>query len=191
MTKKIIKAAAIIVTLSFAATAIYYYLPQTWRYIPASTISGPVILDYDEARDTAEILDIFKKDWYWLISSEDYSPEFMLKNRAPKMHDPRYYGKLIIKVMYDNNQFVGFTTYYMKNFFIGQILFVAVKQELRGKGYAQKLTKYAIEDLKKHGATMITLLTRSANTAAQAVYKKLGFNVTFEEDGFVYFDMRV
>lgn len=191
MTKKLLKTTAIILTLSLVAAGIYYYLPQAPQQCANTNVSGPIILDYDEARDTAEILDIFKKDWYWLISSEDYSPEFMLKNRAPKMHDPRYYGKLIIKVLYDNNHFVGFTAYYMKNFFVGQILFVAIKQEMRGKGYAQMLTKFAIEDLKKHGATMVTLLTRSANTAAQAVYKKLGFNVTFEDEGFVYFDMKV
>ena len=115
---------------------------------------------------------------------------FMLKNRAPNMRDSRYFGKLNIKVLRENDQFIGFVAYYMKNFFIGQLLFLAVKPEFRGKGYAQKLMQYAIEDLKKQGATMITLVTRTSNVAAQAVYKKAGFHVSHEEDGYVYFELR-
>ena len=184
MRKKIIKATAIMIGISFAATVIYYYLPQ-----PQHVISEP-ISTYQEDRDTKEILDIFKTDRYWLVSSPDYSPEFMLKNRAPSKQDARYFGKLNIKVLYEGDQFIGFAAYYLKNFFIGQILFLAVKPEFRGKGYAQQLMRYAIADLKKQGATIITLVTRSENKPAQGVYKKLGFTLSHEEDGFVYFELR-
>jgi len=187
MRKKITKAAAIIIALSFAATAIYYYLPQ-----PRQEVEAPHdnIVAFQPDRDTNEILDIFKKDRYWLVSSDNYSPEFMLQNRAPNKEDARYFGKLNIKVLYEMDKFVGFIAYYMKNFFIGTILFIDVKSEFRGKGYAQQLMQHAIADLKKQGASMVTLVTRTSNESAQKLYKRLGFRVAHEDDGYVYFEIR-
>lgn len=187
MIKKVIKIIAVIIAASLIGAAGYYYYTPT---PPVSVISDSVI-PFDYARDADNIKQTFIDDKYWLLSSQDYDVEHMLANRAPNKREPRYIGKLTIKVLYENNQFVGFIAYYLKNFFLGQILFVDVKQEFRGKGYAQKLVKYAIEDMKRQGATMITLVTRTSNTSAQAVYKKLGFFVSFEEEGFVYFDLRV
>lgn len=184
MRKKIIRATIIIIGLSLLGTLIYYHLPQ-----PKEEFLNDKVLHFDEARDTKAILDIFKNDWYWLVSSDDYSPEFMMKERAPNK-DPRYRGKLNIRVLYDRDQFVGFVAYYMKNFFMGQILFLDVKKEFRGKGFAQQLMKYALNDLKKQGATLITLVTRSSNIDAQRVYKKLGFKVAVEDEGYVYFEYR-
>ncbi len=186
MTKKLIKITALILALSFGGLTIYYYLPQPQE---AAQITG-LIQDYNETRDTQEILDIFKQDKYWLLSSPDYSAESMLKTRSPNKDDARYFGKLSIKVLREADKFVGFVAYYMKNFFIGTVLFLDVKPEFRGKGYAQQLMRYAIDALKKQGASIITLVTRSENHAAQAVYKKMGFVKTLEEDGYVYFDLR-
>ena len=183
MTHRKIKILALILGLSAGATALYYYGPQRTQQTPDS------IIPFQDDRDTTEILDIFEKDRYWLVSSEDYSPEFMLKNRAPNKHDSRYFGKLIIKVLRENDQFIGFTAYYMKNFCTGILLFVAVKPELRGKGYAQQLMKHAINDLKRQGASIITLVTRTTNESAQKLYKRLGFTVSYEEDGYVYFEL--
>ena len=174
------------IALSFAATVLYYYFPQ-----PAVTQTTDLIQDFNEARDSQDILNIFKEDRYWLLSSPNYSPEHMLSTRSPNKDDARYFGKLNIKVLREAGKFVGFVAYYMKNFFIGTVLFLDVKPEFRGKGYAQKLMRYAIDELKKQGASIITLVTRSENYSAQAVYKKTGFVKTLEEDGFVYFDLRV
>lgn len=185
MIKKIVKIIALAVSLTLVGAAGYYYYTPT----PAPLISDSVI-PFDYARDAAHIKQTFIDDKYWLLSSEDYDVEHMLSKRSPNKREQRYSGKLNIRVLYEDNQFVGFIAYYLKNFFLGQILFVDVKNEFRGKGYAQKLVKYAIEDMKKEGATMITLVTRTSNSSAQAVYKKLGFGVSFEEDGFVYFELR-
>ncbi len=185
MLKRVTKIVALILSLGLiGATAYYYYAPT-----PVPVVSDSII-PFDYARDAQNIKQTFIDDKYWLLSSEDYDVEYMLANKAPNKREPRYVGKLNIKVLYENNQFVGFIAYYLKNFFLGQILFVDVKQEFRGKGYAQKLVKHAIEDMKKQGATMITLVTRTSNISAQSVYKKLGFTVSLEEDGFVYFELR-
>lgn len=185
MLKRLIKISALILSFGLIGATAYYYFAPT----PVPVISDSVI-PFDYARDADSIKQIFTDDRYWLLSSQDYDVEHMLRNKAPNKREERYNGKLIIKVLYEHNQFVGFICYYLKNFFLGQVLFVDVKPEFRGKGYAQKLMKHAIADMKKQGATMITLVTRTSNTSAQAVYKKLGFNVSFEEDGFVYFELR-
>ena len=186
MTKKLIKITAILLALSFGAYALYYYFPQ-----PTTAVTTEQIQDLNEAHDTQDILEIFKQDRYWLLSSPDYSPEHMLSTKSPNQTDDRYFGKLSIKVLREGGNFIGFVAYYMKNFFIGSVLFLDIKPEFRGKGYAQKLMRYAIDELKKQGASIITLVTRTENHAAQAVYKKMGFVQTLEEDGYVYFDLRV
>lgn len=185
MTKTLMKIAAVLILLSFGASVFYYYAPQQ-VLAPSSPIS-----DFQDERDTQDMLKIFEKDRYWLISSEDYDPAWALKTRSPNKRDSRYFGKMNIKVLRENGQLVGFITYYMRNFFLGQVLFLAVNPEFRGKGYAQQLMQYAIDDMKKQGASMITLVTRTSNTSAQSVYKKAGFTMTHEEDGFVYFDLKV
>ena len=183
MNKRIIKIIALASVLSFAGAGLYYIVPRT----QVKECIQPFKLE----RDKQEILEIFKKDKYWLVASEDYSPEFMMENRAPSKNEPRYYGKLDIKVLYnDQNQFVGFVAYYMKNFFVGQILFLDVKEEFRGKGYAQQLMNYAIKELKSQGATLIILVTRTTNESAQKLYKRLGFTVSHEDNGYVYFELK-
>lgn len=186
MTKTVLKIAAIILALSFAGTTLYYYLPQK-----SVAVSTQGIVDFKEARDTQEILDIFKQDRYWLLSSPDYSPEHMLATKSPNKTDERYFGKLAIKVLREKDTLAGFVAYYMKNFFIGTVLFLDVKPEFRGKGYAQQLMRYALDQLKAQGASIVTLVTRTENHAAQAVYKKMGFSKTLEEDGYVYFDLHL
>ncbi len=185
MTKKLITVAAVLIALSMGASLFYYYAPQ-----PTFVQAGP-ISDYVDARDRQEILNMFETDHHWLVSSEDYDPEFTLDNRAPNKRESRYFGQLKIKVLRENDQFVAFVAYYMKNFFLGQLLFIAVKPEFRGKGYAQKLMRFALDDMKKMGASMVALVTRTTNLSAQGVYKKMGFTISHEEDGFVYFELRM
>jgi len=96
-------------------------------------LSSSPLKDFDYARDAQEILKIFERDKYWLLSSDDYSPEFMLKNKAPNQYDLRYFGQLHIKVLWEHDKFIGFTAYYMKAPALGFILFMAVNPEFRGK----------------------------------------------------------
>lgn len=191
MNKQIIKIVGAIGT-TFLLAGIGY--KQIFHKSNNIVVTESKIFSYQPERDKQEILDIFKKNWYWLIASrENYDPdfiEFLLDNRTPSKEEQRYYGKLVLKVLRENNEFIGFTAYYMKNFFIGQILFVAVRSEFRGKGYAQKLMQHAINDLKQQGATSINLLTRTTNETAQKLYKRLGFQVMQEDNGFVYFELK-
>ena len=160
----------------------WYY----WSYKPAAyTANGPIV-DFDDARDTQDILELFEANWHWLVASPDYSPAYMLKNRAPN-ENPLYHGKLSIKVVREKNDFVGFIAYYKKKPQEGFILFVAVKEEFRGKRYAEKLMDYAMDDLKSQNVRSLWLITRLSNLRAQALYKRLGFYELQHDEEFIYF----
>lgn len=178
-----LKAALLASLLMIGGGAVYYYYHTQSPKQP--------IYEYEAARDKEDIQKLFDNNWYWLISSDDYSVNFMLDRRAPNQYNPRYFGKLQIQVMRVNNEFVGFVAYYMKNFYLGQLLFIAVKQDQRGKGYAKVLMNYALEQLKEMGATKVKLVTRPTNLSAIAVYNKTGFTEINRDDEFVYFEKRL
>ena len=174
--KKLLLASAIVAVLG-AGIGYYVLVPR-----------GP-IYKYDVERDTQKILDLFKSDWYWLVSSPDYSPEFMLKHRAPSKN-PLHLGRLKIKVLRENNEFVGFIAYYMKMATTGLILFIAVEPEFRGKRYGEQLMRYALDDLVHLGAKVIRLTTRPANVSGQNLYKRIGFYETSRDEEFVHFEYK-
>lgn len=167
---------ACILIASFLGGFYYYsHIPNTGIY------------NFNERRDSAFILDIFKKNWYWLIAEgSDFSPEHMLKYRASSKN-PEDIGNETIKVLYDQKEPVGFVVYRKKKFYEGFIHFVAVDEKARSKGYGLQLVKYAVQDLIKQGMKKITLVTRTNNIPAQTIYKKAGFQETKIVNGFVYF----
>lgn len=148
---------------------------------------GP-IYTFNSTRDTKPILDIFDKNWYWLIANEGASPAFMLRHLTPT-ENPLYFGKLIVKVMRKGNEFIGFIAYYMENRTEGRLLFLAVDSKFRGHGYGHFLAEYAVEDMIDRGAQKIGLWTRLENVAAQKIYTSLGFTESFyTPGGYVFFE---
>lgn len=149
------------------------------------------IYSYEPSIDRAFILDLFKKDWYWLISdySPDYSPEYMLDNRASS-NEPKYIGNLSIKTYRKEGRPIGFIAYYMKELFEGYILFLAVSKEFRGQGHARKLFSYAVDDLKKRGATVIRLITRTDNVRGRKLYTGMGFNQIWTDGAYVKYEKK-
>lgn len=160
-----------------------------WYYWSQKTVvsfSSDSIVDFDDARDTQDILDLFEANWHWLVASPDYSPAYMLKNRSPH-ENPLYHGTLTLKVLREENAFIGFIAYYKKKPQEGFILFVAVKEGFRGKRYAEKLINYAMDDLKSQNVRSVWLITRLSNLRAQALYKRLGFYELQHDEEFIYF----
>ncbi len=167
------------IALAFGFGVSIYYQP---------TIEQGPIYHFSPTRDTKEIMDIFHKDWYWLLASDESSPAFMLKHRT---HDanPAHFGSMHIKVLReDDGRLAGFTTYYMETPQQGRILFVAVGRDFRGKGYGKTLALHAMQELFKMGANHVALWTRVANLPAQRIYKELGFTEKFEQNGYLFFE---
>jgi ribosomal protein S18 acetylase RimI-like enzyme len=144
---------------------------------------------YNATSDRAFILDIFQKNWYWLVSeySTDFSPEFMLDTRSSSrnIHDR---GNLTIKVYHKQGVPVGFVAYYVKTAYQGFILFLAVDEQYRSRGYARRLMGYALQDLKKRGCIKARLVTRVSNTKGQKVYTGLGFKEVERYNGFITYE---
>ena len=145
------------------------------------------IYDFNPARDTQAMMDIFHKDWYWLLASTESSPAFMLKHRTYDTN-PIHFGSLQIKVLREGDKLAGFTAYYMETPKQGRLLFLAVSQDFRGKGYGRILALRAMEELFNMGADHVALWTRVSNLPAQKIYRELGFQEMFEENGYLYFE---
>lgn len=179
------KIGALSIILALGLGVLYNFVPQKQQQQQSISF-------YDDARDNNEVQQIFKENWYWLIASfPTYEPDYvnyMFRDKNAGL-DPRFIGMLNTQVLRENNQLAGLVAYYMESWYEGRILFLAIRESFRGKGYAEKLLDSAIEDLKKRGATKAVLLTRQSNVRAQKVYKRAGFTeVKRDNDGFVHFE---
>ena len=183
---KIVLASALASALLGGGIASYYY----W-YDSGVAQTNATIVDFDEKRDMSPVLEMFEKDRYWLVSSADYDPYYAFSTRSPNKYEEKYKGKMVIKILRKNNEFIGLVTYYMENFMTGRILFLAVKPEFRGQRFGPQLMEYAIKELKKMGAQVVQLVTRTSNLKAQAVYNRVGFKEIGRDADYVYFAKQI
>jgi ribosomal protein S18 acetylase RimI-like enzyme len=180
--KRILSLSTVALICSLTAAICIYYYPSFTR--------GPIYA-YDAKRDYDDIVELFELERFLLTSTPDYSPEFMLKYMSPHKWNPQYRGKLHVDVLRPDNVFTGFTAYYMERAGEGRVLFLAIRPEMRGKGYGKKLTLHAISALKKLGASNVKIVTRTGNLSAQKVYGSVGFNETLRDnlEGYVSYEM--
>jgi len=170
----------------FFTTIVLIFSGSIGTYVYYTNKQLNAIYDFNPERDTQAIMNIFHKNWYWLLASPQSSPAFMIKNRTYDTN-PLHFGTLHIKVLYQNNTLAGFTAYHLGTTSQeGRILFVAVDETFRGKGYGKMLTQHAMEKLFEMGVTHIALWTRVGNLAAQHIYKGLGFKEIFDENGYLF-----
>ncbi len=142
--------------------------------------TGPQIIEFDINRDGKDIMAIYERDWDWLIPGDrnSFSPELMMAYRAPQQN-PMYAGRLKIKVMRDeNDKLIGFVAWFMKNADVGFLNFLDVNPEYRGKGYAEKLVRYAMDQMIKGGAKKLTMVTYTHNARARKFYNRIGWRET-------------
>jgi ribosomal protein S18 acetylase RimI-like enzyme len=153
------------------------------------------IQPYNAVYHREAVLDIFHQNWFWLVAKTQeearqvgYSPAYRFNYLAPTDRSEDV-GKLIVKVYMDEGAVAGFVAYYMKSFYKGVILFLAIDEEHRRKGYARKLLDYAVVDLEERGATVIELLTRLKNERARGLYETLGFKEASRFDKFITYQL--
>ena len=77
-------------------------------------------------------------------------------------------------VMYEDDLFIGFLVYSII-YERAEIIDIIVAPTYRRKGYADKLLRYTIEEVKKNGCDNITLEVNENNLFAINLYKKYGF----------------
>ena len=131
------------------------------------------IVDFVYERDwkTFVELNMDAKPWLWEPGKMEIGME---KIRTDK--------SITIKVLQKSGKAIGFILYvygksvlWRENTKYGAIQEVVVSSEHRGKGYGKKLMNYAIDKLRKAGATKISLMVFEANKRARSLYEKLGF----------------
>lgn len=139
------------------------------------------VVDYQDVRDKVAVKNMFHDDWKYLyygdwdkITEDSYNVDFMLDHRSSSQLSVN--SNLILKVLREHGQTIGFLAYHPKSPYVWQMLFVVVDKNHRGKGCAGKLVQYCIDDTKARGALKLMTFTRLINTPARSVYEgKFGF----------------
>lgn len=148
---------------------------------------GPIRL-YTRKKDRMSVEALFKENFYALTANPDHDFDVMLEKRSPNSFQSKYFGKMDTVVLNDGDKLAGFVSYYMQSTYSGKVVFLSVSKDFRRKGYAKKLMSFAIEHLKKKGAKVIKVCTRTDNIPAQNLYvNKFGFIKEDVKDGFVFY----
>ncbi|MBT3456005.1 GNAT family N-acetyltransferase [bacterium] len=144
------------------------------------------VYDFRAKYDTNLLYEVIEQDWDFLVlqAPEGYYKnyvDFFVKNKGT-IRNPNTWGKNTIKVYYHKGEPAGFVSYYKKNTYVGDILFLSVKKSMRGKGIGRKLLLYSINKLFKDGCIKIDLVTLVDNKPARHLYESIGFEVGGIED---------
>ena len=162
------------------ACAVYY-----WQH--GTSAHAGEFRDYNPAEHKAFILQEFKNNWRWLVETPDYDVVFTFDTHSPSKHEAKYFGTMNIKILYQEGKPVGFITYYMRTDSEGDILFVEVNEAFRGRKLAEKMVRYALDEMKKMGATTVKMLTYTGNVKAQKVYERIGFKEMYHDEGHIFY----
>lgn len=166
------------ISLSILFIAIGLAGLYVWKQQNSTTHDGIVI--YQGSRDRASVLPMFLPDWNLLMhgaTPKEYSIAHLLDTASPTQ-DFRLAGKLQQIVYREHAKTVGYCSYYMKAPTIGRVLFLIVDPTARRKGYAEKLVRFAVNDLvNRLGAKIVDIMVFSHNARARNLYEKLGFKI--------------
>ncbi len=195
MNKKLLS--AVLISISFGLGYYYWHAPHAEmpaiRYMIAKPAPGDMTIDMRDyqASDHEFVMQLFKNDWYILLSSPTYNVDYMLETHSPNNYETEYTGMMPTKVLFVDNKPVGFCSYFMRSHYLGHILFIIVAKESRGHGYSKQLVRYCEQELKKMGAQLIKIDTREETLIAQKLYTGLGYTEKKRDHGFVTLSKKI
>jgi ribosomal protein S18 acetylase RimI-like enzyme len=138
------------------------------------------IRDFDYQTDGQAIDALFHKgdNFYWMIGGRpehrsEYSVDFMLRYRSSSQYEKKY--NLILKTILVDGRIAGLLAYHPESSRVWRLLFLIVDQDFRGRGFAKKMLKYAVDDMLARGAIQLVVYTRNNNFKAQKMYTDFGF----------------
>lgn len=147
---------------------------------------------YDPALDRAALVKIFTSNMFWLTNDEDErhaieSFERGLDNRAMTraLSGERNLSTYVYR---DAEATKGFVSFYRISWSKARILYIAVDDAYRRRGYAETLMQFALDELKRQGFSSVELTTRVINQRAQGLYKKFGFRQSWDDGTLVAFE---
>lgn len=143
-------------------------------YFNSDQPKDPVSVRSYEKKDFQPVLKIMNDNKFWISEHADLSGEKVLTFKAPN-NDMSKKGQASIDVVAVNDEAVGFIAYYRKSFLEGRIWLLAIDKDSRKKGFGERLIDHALMELKKKGATYVTLAAKTINKPAISLYQKMGF----------------
>lgn len=167
MNMNVMKKASLSILLIAAGFLAYY----SYKSFSKETI---LIRSFIEEKDFSPLVEIINQDHFLLSERRQFNAETALIDRAPG-GDERKKGIALIDVGELEGKTVGFVAYYKKNLQEGTIWLLGVAKDFRGRGIAKSLLLHALAELKKKNVDYVTIATRSINTPALSLYKKMGF----------------
>lgn len=154
-------------------------------------VSSEPIYSYNAQKDREALITIFKQNMFWLTNDpneqtavESFKHAIDTSSSSDSWLDR---GNLLTYVYRDNEATKGFVSYHKVSSSTAKILYIAVDDAYRRRGYAEKLLVYALGDLQRKGYERVELVTRLINKRAQGLYKKLGFRQTWDDGTLVGF----
>ena len=181
--KRISQITAVVLALVFITGGSYYWFAQR---------TSALIFPYEAERDRAELIEIFKQNWFWLTTNPDEQDAVAsfarnLDTRSSS-DSPFERGNLTIMVYRDNEATKGFIAYHRSSWSSAKILYLVVNEQYRKAGYAKALMQYALDDLKYQNYARVELLTRVCNVRAKGLYKKFGFVSNWSDEQYITYE---
>lgn len=180
LTRKENRWIVVIISIAFIVSSYYWFFVQ----------QAP-IYEYSPVQDRGQLCDIFKQNFYWLTNETDEGKALLsfernldTKSSSTQLLDR---GNLKIKVYRADGCVTGFVAYHKVSGSLAKILYIAVHDDYRRRGYAEQLLQYALDDLRNQGFTRVELVTRVVNKRAQGLYKKFGFKSTWDDGELIGF----
>lgn len=146
--------------------------------------AGPFLLRHWRKIDIDDILTI---EDYMLPEVLRIQVEAFNRENRDKLVNYSKSFRNIFYVIKNNDVVIGYCIYYLKpalsfkGFEMQSVLSaLAIDMNFRGKGFAEKLLKESIEEMKLNGIKVIALYVQINNHRAIQLYKKIGFRIITE-----------
>lgn len=171
---------AVIISIAFILSSYYWFF-----------VSQTPIYEYNPEQDRAALCDIFNQNFYWLTTETDEGKALLSfeRNLDTRSSSSQWMdqGNLKVKVYRVDGCVAGFVAYHKVSGLLAKILYIAVHDDYRRRGYAEFLLQHAFDDLRSQGFTRVELVTRVVNKHAQGLYKKFGFKSTWDDGELIGF----
>ena len=148
------------------------------------------VYDY-EPRDKERAIKFFNDAHYLVTVSDLHDMNHLFDTKSPNHVLREYFGKLAIKVVRENDQLVGFITYYIKGACEGKIQLLVVGKEYRRRGYGTKLIKAAESELYSQGASHIEIAVRRGNKLTARLYERLQYKCIGSNERFYFYEKKL
>jgi ribosomal protein S18 acetylase RimI-like enzyme len=148
--------------------------------------------------DQEEFMRILNDNWFWMIQGESKQDDTNYRKQLDTKKTCGYENETLnARMITVNDNIAGFSTFHNYDEKIARIQFLCIDKKFRRMHLAEKLIKSVIKEIfQNKNIEMIMLTTRSENTRAQNLYKKLGFDevpthgTELESDGTVILVLR-